>query len=544
MILNKYVEEYISDYREGKIVLNKERIQLIDILEKYVFPRDDIYFNDDLIEKCIKFGEKYYFKLQPFQKFIIAFVFLLYKKNDKAYYRRFLIMMGRGGGKNGLISVLTNFLISSLHGIPDYNISIVANSEEQAKTSFNESYNAITRNQRMVKSFKCTLEQIQNLKTRSILKFRTSNASTKDGLRDGAVVYDEIHQYENNNTVRVFSSGLGKKKNPREFFITTDGYVRDGFLDKQKAKASKILSGESPNSNMFIFICKLDDYEEIDNPDVWEKANPMFSNPRSEYADNLYDVIFDEYRDLEDEPEGREEFITKRMNLPETDLTKSVATDEEIFATNRPMPNVKHRTCIGGLDFGSIRDFTAVGCLFKIDGDYVWKTHSFARKEYLDKAKLKPPIREWEKQGLLTIVDEPSINPEHVVNWFVEMRKEHGLETIVADNYKLDLLRPLFEKQGFEVICIRNPKAIHPLLIPRIESAFANRQIIWGDNPLMRWYTFNVYVNIKKDGNKVYEKKDEHRRKTDGFQAFVHAMYKAGELLNDEVDFFLNNLEF
>ena len=107
------------------------------------------------------------------------------------------------------------------------------------------------------------------------------------------------------------------------------------------------------------------------------------------------------------------------MNLPETDLTKSVATDEEIFATNRPMPNVKHRTCIGGLDFGSIRDFTAVGCLFKIDGDYVWKTHSFARKEYLDKAKLKPPIREWEKQGLLTIVDEPSINPEHVVDWFV-----------------------------------------------------------------------------------------------------------------------------
>ena len=31
MILNKYVEEYISDYREGKIVLNKERIQLIEI---------------------------------------------------------------------------------------------------------------------------------------------------------------------------------------------------------------------------------------------------------------------------------------------------------------------------------------------------------------------------------------------------------------------------------------------------------------------------------------------------------------------------------
>ena len=49
MILNKYVEEYISDYSAGKIILNKERVQLIEILEKHVFPRDDIYFNDDLI---------------------------------------------------------------------------------------------------------------------------------------------------------------------------------------------------------------------------------------------------------------------------------------------------------------------------------------------------------------------------------------------------------------------------------------------------------------------------------------------------------------
>lgn len=52
-------------------------------------------------------------------------------------------MLGRGGGKNGLISVVTHFLISELHGIPEYNISIVANSEEQAKTSFEEVYNAI-----------------------------------------------------------------------------------------------------------------------------------------------------------------------------------------------------------------------------------------------------------------------------------------------------------------------------------------------------------------------------------------------------------------
>ncbi len=70
----------------------------------------------------------------------------------------------------------------------------------------------------------------------SVLKYRTANGDTKVGLRDGAVVFDEIHQYESNKDVRVYISGLGKKKNSREFYIGTDGYVRDGFLDKQREK--------------------------------------------------------------------------------------------------------------------------------------------------------------------------------------------------------------------------------------------------------------------------------------------------------------------
>ncbi|EIA21416.1 putative phage terminase, large subunit [Listeria fleischmannii subsp. coloradonensis] len=85
------------------------------------------------------------------------------------------------------------------------------------------------------------------------------------------------------------------------------------------------------------------------------------------------------------------------------------------------------------------------------------------------------------------------------------------------------------------------------MLAPRIESAFANRHVIFDNNPLMRWYTNNVLVHIKKDGNKEYLKKDEVRRKTDGFQAFVHGMYRADEIEN--VDYgealeFLNKLDF
>lgn len=36
---------------------------------------------------------------------------------------------------------------------------------------------------------------------------------------------------------------------------------------------------------------------------------------------------------------------------------------------------------------------------------------------------------------------------------------------------------------------------------------FAKHNVIYGDNPLMRWFTNNVAVKIKPDGNKEYIKK-------------------------------------
>ncbi|PFY08571.1 terminase TerL endonuclease subunit [Bacillus toyonensis] len=555
MIKQKYVEEYNELYRSGKVKFNKERELLIKYLEKYVLNRDDLYFDDEMIEDCINFGEKWYFPLQPFQKFLIAFVFLFYKKNGRVFYRKFLWMLGRGGGKNGLMSVVIHFLISELHGIPEYNISVVANSEEQAKTSPDEVKKTVRRNEVLKKAFKATESQTTSKATGSVLKFRTSNGDTKDGLRDGAVLFDEIHQYESNKDVRVHISGLGKKKNPREFYIGTDGYVRDGFLDKQKEKAMKVLNGEARPNAIFPFICKLNDEKEVDDIDNWEMANPMLSHPLSEYAEGLLETIKEEYEDLEDDPSNREEFMTKRMNLPVTNLERSVAKWSEILATNRPFPDLYAQECIGALDFASIRDFAACGLLFRQNGEYIFKTHSFVRKEFVDiyygyskkagefKKQKFAPIKDWEEQGLLTVVDEPTINPQHIVDWFVEMREQYGVKKIIADNFRMEAIRPLLVAEGFEIEVIRNPKAIHSLLAPRIEMAFANKQIVFDDNPLMRWYTQNVLVVIKGDGNKIYEKKEPVRRKTDGFQCFVHALYRADEI-QEATDFVIGNIKF
>lgn len=544
MITTKYIEEYHGLWKSGKIKFNKEREMLFDYLNKYILNRDDIYFDEVMLEKYIKFAEKWYFELDIYQKYIASFIFLFYKENNRAFYRRFLIMLGRGGGKNGFISTLVHFFISELHGIENYNVSIVANSEDQAKTSFTEVYNTIKKNQILEDLFYKTKVQIEGNNTGAILKFRTSNGNTKDGLRDGCVVFDEIHQFENNQDVRVHVSGLGKVKNPREFYIGTDGYIREAFLDKQKEKALNVLKGKASPDSMFPFICKLNSTVEVSDPINWGMANPILDEPRTEYAEGLYYTIMQEYKDLEDDPSNREEFMTKRMNIPEEDMSKSVASWEEIMATNRPFPELDHRVAVGGLDFASIKDFAAVGLLFKVGEDYIWKSHSFVRKGFLDSVKLKPPIKEWEQDGLLTILDEPVIDIKHIVDWFCYMRELYGVNRIVADTFRLDLVKSALEAEGFQLVYIRNPRAIHALLAPRVETLFANKHIIFGDNPLMRWYTNNIAVKIDKYGNKTYEKKDEIRRKTDGFQAFIHALFQADNILKDEVEFVLNDIHF
>ncbi|MBO1005617.1 terminase large subunit domain-containing protein [Pseudogracilibacillus auburnensis] len=560
MLHNQYVEDYIKKWKSGKITLNKKRIQLVALIEKHILPRDDLYyFDDEQIENYIEFSETWYFELDEWETFIAPFIFLFYKKDDEQVFDEFVINMGRGGGKNGFISTLANYFISELHGIDYYDVSIVANSEKQAKTSFQECFRTIKKkgNEVLEEEFEAYKSSITSYSTQSVFEYKTSNASSQDGGREGAVIYDEYHEMENSDIVDVFSGGLGKVDHPRQFFIGTKGFIRDGFFDIKYRECEEILNGIEEFSGIFPYICELDDIKEMDDPSNWPKANPALQEPLNKRGRRLFNEVMKRYKRLARNPSGYNAFVTKRMNFLVDNLEHSVASWEEIKATDRPFFELKSKP-IGSLDFGSVRDFTACGLLFKKGDEFAFKTFSFAIKNFCDVhygysnsandfgTEKKAPIKEWEKQGLMKVVDEPSLNPMHVVNWFIEMREKYGVEKIIADNYKLDILRPLLENEGFEVEAIRRPTSIHPLLAPRVEDGFANNKFIFEDNPLMRWYTNNVYVKETKDG-KQFLKKEEVKRKTDGFQAFIHALYRANDLEDDSVEDvldFLDSFEF
>lgn len=575
MLKNKYVDAYIDKYRSGKAVFNNKRVQLIEWLEKEILTRDDLYyFDEQLIEDYITFTEKWYFELDDWEKFVAPFIFMFKKENDFVAFRIFLLILGRGAGKNGFISSLSHFFISSLHGVDDYDVSIVANSEDQAKRSFEDVYKKIIKEYELsaintrdtvfeddpIGEFEPWKSKVVSQETQAKLLFHTSNARTKDGGREGALIFDEFHEYEDSKLVKVFTGGLGKVEYPRQFFIGTKGFVREGYFDMMYARAESILNGDSPFNGMFPFICETDDISEMDDESLWEKANPALEKPLTRRAEMLLQTIRDEYNDLPMEPSGRPEFVTKRMNYLEGDHKHSIASKDEIMNTNRPFPETK-TVPIGGLDFASVRDFASVGALFVEEDDLVWKTHSYAAKPFVDKyygysnssstslgAGIRAPIKAWEEQGLMTVIDHQTIDPTYVVNWFLEAREKWGLNIIVIDNFHSRIITHLLEAEGFIVKPIFSVKGIEPIIAPQIENEFANGRIIYGNNPLMRWFTNNVYVKETARG-KVFEKKEQTRRKTDGFSAFTHALYGTGydefkEQQGNGQEFILDSINF
>ena len=562
MIHNKYVDDYIRDYEEGHLLFNRERIQLVDYLKKSVLSDDTLNFDNEQIENCIRFSEKWFFPLQPFQKFLIAFVFL-YHEDGTNYYEDFLWMMGRGSGKNGLISALGTFLISEFNGVRGYNGSIIANSEEQAKTSVAEIKDVVDSSPTLGRAFYATNTQIKSRRTNSTLKYRTSNGNTKDGLRDGFVIFDEIHEYQDDSNVKVHLSGLGKKENPRVFFIGTDGYVRDGFIDTKKKQAESVLKGKAAPDFLFPWICKIDSEDEIDTPRMWEKSVPMIVKPLSTYGKTLYRQIKKDYDALVEAPSGREEFLTKRMDYPSQAMNSNVAPWEEILATNQPIPkDIDGREAIGAVDFASVRDFIAAAVTVRYKDKLVTIEKQWARKGFCDKyyaysrkeriatpnQRINIPLHDWEHSGLVEVIDEPLMDPKHALKWMQQMAQRFNIKKVVMDNYRAQIMRKMFEDGGFDVDIIHNPTSIDGLLASIIDDGFPRHRFIWGDNPMLRWNTQNVLVKVNKaNGNKSYEKKEETRRKTDGFKAFEYTLYRANELSDVDVSeslAFLNDLDF
>lgn len=535
MTYNKYIQEYLDIIDNEVFPMCKEQ-KLLSKFIKRIFDTENLIIDEDKIEKYFSYQKYFPFNLFPWEKFLFILHNCIFKENGLPRFADLFILVGRGSGKNAFLAFEDFCLITPTHGIKNYDIDISANSEDQAKTTFNDIYNILEdpkHRKKMKKHFYWNKEEIINLKTKSKIKFRTNNPKGKDGLRSGKVDFDEIHAYQNWENINVFTTGLGKKDHPRRTYITTNGDVRDGPLDNLLEKSMLILNGESEDNGFLPFICKLDNEDEVHDPDNWAKANPSLP-----YRPSLMEQMKKEYADYKINPYVNNAFMTKRMNIPKGSKDIEITSWENILKTNREIPDLDGASCTIGIDYTKVNDMMTVGLLFLKGGIYYWISHSWFCTNSRDKDRIKAPLDVWADKGLLSIVDDIEINPDVVCEWIQEQLCKYNFVKLGVDNFRLALLSKSLKNVNIEVADKEQVKIVRPSdimkIVPVIDSLFNNHQIVWGDNPLMRWFTNNTKLVDKNLGNYVYDKIEPKSRKTDGFMAFVHAMIAAQEVLEDE----------
>ena len=524
------IQDYIDIVETEKHKTCKEQKQLIEHVEK-VFETEDLLIDAIQIEKYLSYQKYFPFDLFPWEIFCFILHCCVYKKDGTPRWSDLFILMGRGGGKNGYLSFEDFCLITETNGVAYYDIDICANSEEQAKTSFDEIYNILENpkfRKKFEKHFKWNKTEIQNIKTRSKIKYRTNNPKGKDGLRSGKVDFDEPHAYENWENINVFTTGLGKKPHPRRTYVSTNGDVREGPLDQLIEKSEKILSGEIPDNGFLPFICKLDDMKEVNDSENWEKANPSLP-----YLPILKEQMKREYADYKLDPVVNNAFMTKRMNIPQGRKDTEVASWENIMATNGEVPDLTGMTCVCGIDFSKTTDFCSAFLLFKESGKYYGIHHSWFCTASNDKHRIKIPLDQMVERGLLTIVNDVEISPMLVADWVQEQRMKYNLEKIAIDSFRYSLLSRELRDVGYDandkMVKLVRPSDIM-LVQPQIASIFIGHKLIVGDDPLFRWAVNNTKLEPAPNNNFKYGKIEPKSRKTDMFMAFVAAMTLEDEL--------------
>ena len=549
MIYCKEINEYLKWCEENPNKINKERKLLIKNIVKPTLKRDDVFFDEETYKKCLLYCEKWYYKLFPFQKFIYAFAFMYC--NDVPVFRTFFVEMGRGNGKDGMFAPLMNFFTSQYYGVKNYNIDIVASSEEQANDTFKVVYDMLEDNkEKMRRHFYWNKEEVINIKTKSRYRFNTSNAKTKDGKKSGAILFNEYHGYVTDAQIKVFQSGLGKIKHPRIFIITTQGDIRDGPLDELLNVCQGVLNGESNELRYFPFICKLDNEKEVDDPETWIKANPSI-----DFMPVLKDNMMMDYLEMQKFPSKKPEFMTKRMNLPQRNEDETITSWENILRASysnvenkieRTTPMLESKSAIIGIDFASLHDFASVGFLFKINGEYIWRKKTWICASSKFFPEIKFPFDRQSQKGFedFEVVYTETIDERVFVGWIISEMCKYDIKKIILDMYRYQLIKKTFEEYGISIESkdnpyglirmIRHPASIAALVAPRVEVEFAEGNINIGDSAMMRWSINNTCVISRKDSNKSYEKIEPKLRKNDPFMAFVCAM-SGQELLDEQV---------
>lgn len=250
-----------------------------------------------------------------------------------------------------------------------------------------------------------TKKGIQNFLTGSLLEVRPMSIDKLQGLRVKVATIDEwLSGDVREDPIGALEQGAAKEQGSAEnndyliVAISSEGTVRNGSGDTIKMELADILKGEYYNPHVSIWWYKLDDLDEVSDPEMWLKANPNLGKTVT------YETYQLDVERAEKNPAARNDILAKRFGIPMEGYTYFFTYEETLPHRRRDFWRMP---CSLGADLSQGNDFCAFTFLFPLSGDaFGVKTRNYITELTLKQlpAAMRVKYDQFMKEGSLIVM--------------------------------------------------------------------------------------------------------------------------------------------
>lgn len=494
--------------------------------------RTDIYFNRKAVERVFEFfyfcnisdGTKYRrFYLTPYQAWMLSEIFGWYYTDepDKRRYRYAVLYTARKSGKT-VFFVVVEFLILMYDYQEAPEAYLCATTREQAGQALKYSKAIIKHSPSLQKRLKPQQFQILYPKRDGLMKVLANKPDKNDSLNPSIFIMDEMHAHPTLDFFNVMKSGTLFRRNPLGIITSTAGFNKEYPFYQMITTGQRVLQEMVEDDITFYALYTLDDDDDVEEFDKWEKANPNIG-----HTVKLNDLVA-EYKKASLTISERNNFITKNLNRYLDNLDQWIPDEQYVkcFKTITPAPGTRPQAFVG-IDLSSIRDIAAISVVWTDPETEKLATYTefhFPQNEVKKIRESGIDLGAWIEKGHIIEHQTPTINQELIFERIAILHQQYEIMQINYDKWNSGFIIPKIETDLY-IFCqhFQQQTTWFNFPLKYIERLFFEENIAMTTNPVMRWMFSNIILYYDGNGN-IKIMKNKSKDSVDGPVALAMAV--------------------
>ena len=374
-----------------------------------------------------------------------------------------------------------------------------------------------------------TKKGIENFLTGSLLEIRPMNINKLQGLRCKVATVDEWLSGDiREDVIGAIEQGASKLDDYLIVAMSSEGTVRNGSGDTIKMELMDILKGDYINPHVSIWYYRLDEIEEVGDPNTWMKANPNIGKTVT------YETYQLDVERAEKNPAVRNDILAKRFGIPMEGYTYFFTYEETLPHRRRDFWGMP---CALGADLSQGDDFCAFTFLFPLrDGSFGIKTRNYITDKTLRKlpGAMRLKYDEFMQEGSLIVMEGTVLDMEQVYDDLDAhiIEREYDVRCFGFDPYNARAFVERWERENgpFGIEKVIQGAKTESVPLGELKKLAEERMLIF-DEELMTFTMGNCITLEDTNGNRKLLKK-RYDQKIDAVAAMMDG-YVAYKLNKD-----------